>query len=295
MKRRDEIVVGLVTLIAVVFLIGGMVWLARGGLSRGYPLYAKFEWGAGLKQGQPVLFSGANIGYVDDIILRDDGGLVSVLRIYKDKHVPDGTIANIAPYGFFGDQLIALKNPPQGPTGRFYQPGDTIPTGKGSIQIGDIIARVDTMTRSLNEVVTTLNTSLKKDNPLAYVRRASQSADSLFRVVSVAVKEQSAQLRKTQEDLLHAVNAIDSARIAPLVLELREATANASKLVSRFDSTNTHLRSILAKVDSGNGSAARLLNSPKMEEDIRAALTRLDSLLADFKANPKKYIKFSIF
>ncbi len=58
MKTRDEVLVGLVVTAAIVVTIVGSLWLARGGLSKGYPLYAKFPWGAGLKQGADAVEAG---------------------------------------------------------------------------------------------------------------------------------------------------------------------------------------------------------------------------------------------
>src|SRR5688572_10229395 len=54
MKRRDEVLVGVLLTVAAVVLVMGTLWLARGGLSSGYPLYTRFAWGLNLKQGQPV-------------------------------------------------------------------------------------------------------------------------------------------------------------------------------------------------------------------------------------------------
>ena len=43
MKRRDEVLVGVFLTTAVAIALLGTLWLVRGGLSSGYPLYAKFE------------------------------------------------------------------------------------------------------------------------------------------------------------------------------------------------------------------------------------------------------------
>ena len=59
MKRRDEVLVGVFLMAAVAIGLLGTLWLVRGGLSSGYPLYAKFAWGQNLKPGQPVLLAGA--------------------------------------------------------------------------------------------------------------------------------------------------------------------------------------------------------------------------------------------
>jgi ABC-type transporter Mla subunit MlaD len=77
MKRRDEVLVGIFTTIAVAVGILGALWLARGGLSSGYPLYATFPWAQGLKQGQPVFLAGVTVGYVDRIELDQNAGRVS--------------------------------------------------------------------------------------------------------------------------------------------------------------------------------------------------------------------------
>ena len=73
MKRRDEVTVGILITIAVVVLVLGTLWLVRGGLKSGYPLYTRFGWGQNLKQGQPVLLAGVTVGNVGDVNLRRAG------------------------------------------------------------------------------------------------------------------------------------------------------------------------------------------------------------------------------
>ena len=62
--------------------------MARGGLSRGYPLYSVFRWGANLKVGQPVALSGVQIGTVGDVDLKDDGRLIVKMAIQSGRKVP---------------------------------------------------------------------------------------------------------------------------------------------------------------------------------------------------------------
>ena len=59
--------------------------------------------------------------------------------------------------------------------------------------------------------------------------------------------------------------------------------------------TSGKLDAILAKVDSGPGSAAKLLNDPGIYNDTRALLQQMESLLADIKKNPKRYINVRVF
>ena len=64
MKRTNEVLVGITATAALILAVVGSLYLARGGLQPGYKLFAKFTWGAGLKQGQPVLLSGAFADFV---------------------------------------------------------------------------------------------------------------------------------------------------------------------------------------------------------------------------------------
>ncbi len=154
MKTRDEVLVGLVITVAVIVTVLGSLWLARGGLSKGYPLYAKFPWGAGLKQGQPVLLVGVNVGYVDQVDLHQDGILVTTLRIQNHYKVPVTSKAAVIPNGIFGDQAVALT--PSRPEPRSFNEGDTIPIGASTPGISELTTKADSVMRSVNAVTSAL-------------------------------------------------------------------------------------------------------------------------------------------
>jgi phospholipid/cholesterol/gamma-HCH transport system substrate-binding protein len=59
--------------------------------------------------------------------------------------------------------------------------------------------------------------------------------------------------------------------------------------------TTTHMNSLLAKLDNGQGTAGKLLTDTLLYQDLRNVVGRVDSLTADFKKNPKKYINLRIF
>ena len=143
MKKRDDILVGLVMAIAIIVAILGSLWLARGGLTKGYPLYAKFPWSAGLKQGQPVLLGGVNVGYVDEVDLRPDGTVLTTFRVGKQYHVPKGTTATVVANGIFGDMAIALT--PKAPNPVSIPPGDTVPVGPSGPGIAQLTSKADSV------------------------------------------------------------------------------------------------------------------------------------------------------
>ena len=293
MRRRNEVLVGVVTSIAVIAGLIGTLWLARGGLQPGYPLFVKFAWGAGLKQGQPVLLSGVNIGYVQSVDLQPDGWLVVHMRVRKEYKVPHGTTAAIEPNGFFGDMLIALK--PSKPSATNFAPKDTIPSGKPATQLADVLSHVDSITTNLAQLTSTLNKEFVGQSGIHDLRATITQASALIARLGKVADQQNAELTKTQVALRHVASAVDSARINEALQSLTEAGHSTSDLAKELAQTSAKLQAVLAKVDSGNGSAARLMNDDGLYRDTRALLQRLDSLTTDFKRNPRKYIKLSIF
>ena len=293
MKRRDEVLVGITSTVAIIAAVVGSLWLARGGLQPGYPLYAKFTWGAGLKQGQPVLLSGVNVGYVESVDIRSDGLLIVKFRIRKRYKVPEGTTATIEPNGFFGDQLIALK--PTKPSPNTYAPNDTLLSGRPTPQIGDVLARVDTIAANLSVLAAALKKELVETGGFAEVRKTLRSANDLMQELSKVVEAQNDELTRTQSSLRRMASAVDSAQIDSTVKAYRSVAANAQALAADLRATTTRLNLTLDKVDHGEGTAGKLMNDPGLYSDVRGLVTRLDSLTADFKKNPRKYIKLSIF
>ena len=89
MRRRDEVLVGLFTTVAIIILALSSIWLVRGGLNRGYLLHSRFTWGAGIKQGAPVWLVGVTIGTVDKVDLDPRGTLLITYRIQKEHERPD--------------------------------------------------------------------------------------------------------------------------------------------------------------------------------------------------------------
>jgi phospholipid/cholesterol/gamma-HCH transport system substrate-binding protein len=293
MKTRDEVLVGLLVTVAIVVTVLGSLWLARGGLSKGYPLYAKFPWGAGLKQGQPVLLVGVNVGYVDQVDLHQDGILVTTMRIAKNYKVPITSKAAVVPNGIFGDQAVALT--PSRPDLRSFKPEDTIPIGPSTPGIAEITGKADSVMKSLNVITATLQQEMVATGGIRDLRNAIGATNRLVTEFASIAAEQSRQLSATMTSLRRATGAIDPVKVDSTVANLRTASANMAEMSAQLKETSGKIDLIIAKVDSGNGSAAKLLNDPGVYNDVRALLQRMDSLVADIKKNPKRYFSVKVF
>jgi phospholipid/cholesterol/gamma-HCH transport system substrate-binding protein len=292
MKRRDEVLVGIVTTIAVGLAVMGSLFLARGGLFPGYALYGVFPWGSGLRQGQPVMLSGVAVGYIGGVDIRRDGGLVVEMRIYREYQIPKGVTAKVGPNGFFGDMLIAMQ--PTSVTAENLAPGDTL-VGEKSIGIVEIVSTVDSIGRDIRGLTQALRTELVDAGGLRDLRRTVASANALIVSLNEIAATQSAELTRTQHSLQRLASAVDSAQVDSTLRSIHGLSQNVSLLTSDLRTTTTRLNGVLSKLEGTEGSAGMLLNDPAFYRDVRGLLARLDSLTADFQKNPRKYINLTIF
>ncbi|GMV09711.1 MAG: hypothetical protein AMXMBFR55_14450 [Gemmatimonadota bacterium] len=284
---------GIFTTAALAVIIVGALWLARGGLSAGYPLYSRFPWGAGLKQGQPVWLAGVTVGFVDKIELDPRGTIIATYRIQKQYHVPKGTRATVVPNGFFGDQAIALT--PSGATEEVFAQGDTVPLGMPAAGLTLLTARADTITAGVNAILGSARQELVDSGGMREMRQTLAAANRLVVQLAEIAALQSRELQSTIATVRTRAAAIDSVQVDSTVRSLRAASANMATVTGELKTTTDRLNAVLAKVEKGDGTAAMLLNDPGLYQDLRRVLTRVDSLTADFKKNPKRYINLEIF
>lgn len=298
MKRRDEVSVGILITVAVIVLILGTLWLARGGLKSGYPLYTRFAWGQNLKQGQPVLLAGVSVGYVGDVTLRRDGYLDVMIRIDDQYTVPKGSTAVVKPVGIFGDVAVALIPPIPVPAAS-YTSGDTVPPGPVAADIGQIMSRVDTIGQSISVLTHALQQQVVEAGTLKEIHRTMAAAATLSLQLQTVVAQQNRNLTQTMDAFrdaaTHMSNAVDSAQLSATVANLRQTSENSARLVANIDSTNAQLAALLTQARTGNGTVGKLLSDSLLYMDVRKSVQQLDSLIADIKKNPKKYINLRIF
>jgi phospholipid/cholesterol/gamma-HCH transport system substrate-binding protein len=294
MRRRDEVAVGVLLTVALAVVILGTLWLARGGLSRGYPLFTRFTWGQNLKQGQPVTLAGIRVGYVGNVDLLPDGYLDVRLQIDDDRRIPLGSVATVQPVGIFGDVQVALQ-PKLGPNPKSYAAGDTVPAGPPTPSIGDVLSRVDSIGQSVNAMTQALEAELVQAGGLRDLRRTIASTAQLTAQMQAIAAEQNRNLTATLGAYRRAATSIDSVQIGRTLENLRLTSANAAELTADLDSTTTRINGLVSRLERGEGTAGKLLSDTLLYRDLRNLVARTDSLLADLKANPKKYINLRVF
>jgi phospholipid/cholesterol/gamma-HCH transport system substrate-binding protein len=293
MKRRDEVLVGILLTIGIVIAVLGTIWLVRGGFARGYPLYARFNWGAGVKQGQPVRLAGVQIGVVSDVELDPKGTILIKMSIEKPYQVPRNSLAAVIPVGIFGDQEIALT--PAEPSPVSFNPGDSVPPAAPKAGLPELTARADTISQRLDDVAKTVQLELVQGGGISDLRKSLAAVNELARSLSVIANEQSKQLTLTLSRFRNTAAALDSVQLDSTLRNLQATSRNLAAFTDSLRGTAHQLNAVLVKADKGDGTLGKLLNDPGLYHDLRRLTTRLDSLTLDFKQHPRRYINLEIF
>ena len=71
--------------------------------------------------------------------------------------------------------------------------------------------------------------------------------------------------------------------------------ANIEQTLADFSRVVSELKAVSVQLNSKEGSLGLLLNDQQLYQKLDSAVLSADSLLQDIKANPKRYVRFSLF
>ena len=237
--------------------------------------------------------SGATVGFVDEINFEPGGTILVTYRLQDEYRVPKGTTATILPNGFFGDVAIGLV--PSKPNPESFAPGDTIPVGAPQAGIAKLTASADTITQGVNALINGAREQFVDSGGMREMRRTVESLNRLVLQMGQIAALQSSELQSTLVAVRSKAAAIDSQQVDSTVRALRATATNLSRATAEMKTTADELNAFLRKVQSGEGTAAKLVNDPGLYNDMRRLLARVDTLTIEFKKNPRKFINLEIF
>jgi phospholipid/cholesterol/gamma-HCH transport system substrate-binding protein len=71
--------------------------------------------------------------------------------------------------------------------------------------------------------------------------------------------------------------------------------ADLKNTISSLQSAVSELSTTLKKLNTGDGTAAKLLNDADMYKELKNTVSSLNTLLDDVRVHPKRYINISVF
>lgn len=309
MKIKNETKVGVLAAFAIALLIIGYNFLKGNSIfSNETVLYARYSHVDGLGVSKPVLINGFQIGRVDQLTLQPNGTIVATLKIKGKYDIPKNTIARLESTDLLGGKAIVMD---LGNDRNYAIDGDTLNANveKGLLETvqpvqkkaEQIIAKMDSILTSVNSI---LNPNFQKNVDKSFTSIASTlgALEATSKKVDALVGSESSKL----SGILSNVEAItvnfknNGAKIDAILANLNTVTDKAAALnfkqtVDNANKAIADLQGMVAELKAGKGSLGKLLNDDEMYKNLTGASKNLDNLMIDLKANPKRYVHFSVF
>lgn len=301
MNFSREVKTAILIISCILIFIFGFSYLKGTSLVNSEKLvHALYQDVEGLVVGANITVSGLNVGKVKDIDFDDNFEKIKVtFSLREDLTFSNQSVAQLYEAGLIGGKAIAIL--PKYDPASVVKNDDILPS---EIKPG--------LTELVNQQIAPLQDKIEG---------LLTSADSLFAGVSNVMNY------KTQNNLKDALEGISEtiANINDLsssmnrivntnehilnstLNNLNEASGNISKLtdslnqmpltatVKNFEVASGQLKSIIDRLEAGEGSAGMLIKDKTLYENLVNSSEALDLLLTDLKEHPKKYVHFSIF
>ncbi|MHA7831020.1 MAG: MlaD family protein [Flagellimonas sp.] len=301
MKLSREIKTGIIVVAGIVAFIFGLSYLKSSPLfENNKTFYAVYDNVGGLQPGTQVSINGFNVGNITDIRFKDDSGkLLVTLTVNNDFEFSENSIAELFDTGIIGGKAVQIV--PVFDKAPIAKSGDTLQSKiKPGItelvqqkltplqmKIEGAVSHADTLLMNFNQIL---------DDPTK--KQLQQTIASLNEVVTSF---------KGSADNLNLLLDNNKMQLDSSLKNVSHITSNFSKLsdslvnsdlggtLTEFKTTVNKLNSILAKIESGEGTLGKLQKDDALYDNLAEASKELDLLLQDFRLNPKRYVNVSVF
>jgi phospholipid/cholesterol/gamma-HCH transport system substrate-binding protein len=299
-----EIKVALLAIVAIAALVVGYNFLRGSNILTSnktyYAIYPKVD---ALNAGAQVLLNGYKVGQVKSLVLQPDKANSVRVAIELDKGivVGDSTTASLGG-SLLGSKAITLT---LGRNSKVYTGGEEIRTVTPSSIADAFQAKALPVLDTVGATLAHINGFLNKDaqtNIQGTLLGARKSTEALVALIAANqaninqitrnFAQMSAALNKTTGKLDRITanfgQLSDSLKTAPVGPALRRLNATLADAQTTVKSLNTAL-------NDQSGSMGKLLHDSTLYNNLAATSASSNDLLLDLKANPKRYVHFSLF
>lgn len=270
--------------------------------SRTYKYYVVYDNIDGLTASNPVLLNGLNVGRVQEIKLlqNQQNRLLVSLDIQKGIVLPKGTVALLADGGLLGGKVIHLS---MGVSSVNLQDNDTL-LGKKESGISAVlqekalplVTHADSLILNLSAVADGFKETGKILNQM--IKNYDQTGNEVqglvtenrknLLVLTSNLNKLSQSLVETEKELKPILSKTGAFADSLEALKLGATVQSANQTIAE-------LRHLLADVESGKGTAGKLIKDETLYNNINSTIVSLNKLLTNFREQPKRYVHLSVF
>ncbi|MCQ2341254.1 MAG: MlaD family protein [Paludibacteraceae bacterium] len=293
MKYAREIKVAILVILCGCLVYFGLYFLKGVNIfTQEYQYIGLFENVAGLTEQAPVYVRGYKVGQVDRIQydFTKSQAFTVTISIHKDIVLSDSAQMRLVDDGLLGGKAIEVVVPAgELAHSTIYASGDTLPTTivpglLTSLQEG-LIAKVDDAISNIDALVVKVNQQIGDSS----LQQTLSNVEHMSADLSASARD----IKKVAHDQLPGMVSNADSLLADAKVVVRDIQdANLSGTVARIDLTLDTVQSILTQKD---GTLGLLLNDKQLYQHVDSTIVSLDHLVVDLKANPKRYVHFSLF
>ncbi len=301
MKYSNELKVGISIILAGVIFVLGIRFFEDLPLFRTtYDLETELDDAAGLIPGNVVRVNGVTVGSVDEVFINPENNRVRV-RFHVDRDVPvrEGTETAVSGLDALGVvRMDLLLGPPGGepvPSGGFL-PNRSEPDLLTSLanRAPVLLDQVDRVMEDLGGVLTSSRTQL--EDPASDVRMLLLSVRSTVGALDETLRAERRRVSSILTNVDSLTGALSNAvgggdSLAAAVQDLRGLVRRMDATLAGLDRTLGGVDTLLGKINRGEGTVGLLVNDPSLYRRTDSVLVSIEALLADFRANPGRYLK----
>ena len=289
-----EVRVGIFVIVGIISFILVLFMLTDPATFRGrYKIVTVVENAGGIRRGDPIQMRGVNIGRISKFELQPDGSVAITMEIEGEWPIPVGSRTVLGASGLFGGRTLDVV---QGPGPESASPWDTIP---GTDDGGDVMGAMDDLTGKAGTVFDRIG-ALLSDSTVSSVQGSASELEGLLSELSGTIAEQRGTLKDLTESLARSAEGLEEASaagpdIARAAARADSAMAALAETGENLDAAIVSLRSVLGRMDAGEGTLGKLSTDDSLYVSLTAAAESVLALVEDLQANPSKYINISIF
>ena len=309
MKINNETKVGVLAAVAIAILILGYNFL-RGNdvFSSENEFYAVYNNLDGLVPSNPVLVNGFQVGRVSKLSLQPNGQIIAEFKVSPEYEIPKSTVAKLESTSLLGGKAIVFE---LGEGNVYAESGDTLNAGSSKNlmeQVQPVQKKAEMIIARMDSLLTSLNNTISPEFQGNFQRSFASIARSMETLEGTTVKFDN--LVGTQSNKIAAILSNfesisanlknNNQKITSIMTNIDQVTdevarANFAETIQNANKAMTDLQATVNKINTGQGSLGLLINDDKMYTNLNNAAENLDKLMIDLKANPKRYVHFSVF